>query len=923
MDAGSYGFIQGSISSNKDSSFFDALSSQRSRSKVRANCSYSSEENTSETLHRDNGGTPIAACTYSFEKNTSEIQRKSIRIAPCKKTQEDDLLDCNIIDSALKEGMHEGHATQKSATNSHKDDADNSTECGLDDLCQQEYLQANLSSSCAPSSEANSLQIPNKANNHISTACAKNQENDGNCTDSGLDGMHTGENTSILQKGCLPADDDQSFCISLSKKNSMNINSQANTQTLIIMGADKKLQADDGDVANTKESGLNDTSSPGCNALMEQEGLLVKHPSFSSSLLEEKSVEAHNSIHNQLCVMTNNQVDDGVDGIVTDNSFERMTCLHQDYLHATNPSDTPSLEKRPLEMQFRADKQVRNARHAGQEDGGGIVSVPDRDPHSLNTKEFTRHLKCLLQQDDIDLKQVFLIQAQVIDRGLEQDNFLSNILMSMYRRVGSMEEAALIFNKMLHPSVVSWTAMISLLSENKLIDQAFQLYLEMRKQGFDPNQITLITTLSICTKLAEGKAIHAYICDHIDQPCTKLLNALICMYGKCGDVAAARAVFDNMQVRDVVSWNSILAAYSENIDGKRSKGKEPIELFWQMQQESLQPDVVTLIAVLGSCANATVIPDGISIHAYIIEHGFESSISVGNALVNMYGKCRALDDAFIVFARRLPKANQVSWNALITACSEQAQASKAFQVFQDMVDQGVTPNNITFLSMLGACAQPEALAVGKAIHKEISRSKFKSLVYISNALINMYGKCGDLEDAQLVFDSMSKQNLVSWSTLIAAYCENGKGEEALELSGKMQHANVQPNEIVFLNLLTACCHAELLKEGTFFFTTMVSQYHIRPTLKHYNCMVDLLGRVGQLAQAEDLIDQMPCAPDSQIWMALLGACRVRKDAKQANRIAKHVLHLMQQNVPTYVQLPYVDGRWDDVDKVRESTAQSV
>lgn len=585
-------------------------------------------------------------------------------------------------------------------------------------------------------------------------------------------------------------------------------------------------------------------------------------------------------------------------------------------------SRSSASEENARETQQKAKKQAHSVKDLSKKnDDYDGSSTPDRYLDGMDRLD----IASLLQQEDTGLSEGQLIHAHLINHGLEQHTFLANVLMSMYRRVGSLEDSTLVFNKMLHPSVVSWNAMITLLSENGLTDEAFRLYLEMQHQGVEPNQVTLICALSTCTNLSDGKVIHAYIRHHIDEPPVKLLNALINMYGKCGAAEDAREVFDNMQMRNVVSWNTIIASYSGTGNGREPIGKEPIDLFWQMQQQGFQPDEVTLITVICACANSVAIGDGISIHAYIIENGFESNVVVGNALINMYGKCRALEDAYIVFAR-LPQHTVVSWNAFITACSEQGQANEAFLAYQQMLQQGVGPNEITFLSMIGACALPEALAVGKTIHKEILNTNLKSKVFIGNALISMYGKCGALKDAHLVFDNMSQQNIISWSALIAAYSENGQGKEALQLFQKMKQANVEPNEVTFLNLLSACCHAGMVKEGTYFLVSMVDEYSITPTLKHYNCMVDLLGRVGQLEKAEDMINQMPLHPDSQIWMTLLGACRIHKDATRAHRAAKHLFDLIPQNMPAYVQLSNIyatDGRWDDVDKVTEAMAQSV
>jgi pentatricopeptide repeat protein len=236
-----------------------------------------------------------------------------------------------------------------------------------------------------------------------------------------------------------------------------------------------------------------------------------------------------------------------------------------------------------------------------------------------------------------------------------------------------------------------------------------------------------------------------------------------------------------------------------------------------------------------------------------------------------------------------------------------------------MQHNGMTVDNFTFATALAACAGLAALGLGKQVHTNIIKVQFDSDIFVETALVDLYAKCGSIEDACLVFDNMSERRDFSWNTMIAGYAQHGYGEEALQLFRRMQLAGMKPKESTFVSVLSACSHAGLVDEGRLYFDSMNQNYGITPRLEHYACMVDVLGRAGCLDEAEDFINKMPLQPSGVVWRSLLGACRVYGNLEKGKRAAEYLLALEPHDAATYVLLSNlyaVAGRWDNVAKLR-------
>ncbi|KAH7285386.1 hypothetical protein KP509_33G026100 [Ceratopteris richardii] len=246
---------------------------------------------------------------------------------------------------------------------------------------------------------------------------------------------------------------------------------------------------------------------------------------------------------------------------------------------------------------------------------------------------------------------------------------------------------------------------------------------------------------------------------------------------------------------------------------------------------------------------------------------------LGSALMDMYAKCGALTKAQQIFDD-LPEQDVISWTSLITGCCQHGFGEEALSCLEKMRHWGFSPNAMTFACVLKACGSIGAVQKGKELHAEIIRSGLLCHdVVLGNALVYMYAKCGILSKAQDVFDELPVRSIVSWSTLITGYCEEGHGQEALMCFELMRHEGLPPDGIVFSSVLKACSTIGATEKGQTFYESMGTKYGIIPSYEHHVCLVDLLCRNGHFEQAVMMIEKMPSTNHFPVWFALLGACR--------------------------------------------------
>eukprot|EP01018_Ginkgo_biloba_P036678 Gb_33367 [translate_table: standard] len=624
-------------------------------------------------------------------------------------------------------------------------------------------------------------------------------------------------------------------------------------------------------------------------------------------------------------------------------------------LHSTKPAlttetVTPKDERLQYDSSFRfvdTSRDVISLCAQGRlKEAMAIVHVMNRQGIFVDSSAYASFLQACLEQKALpDCK---LVHTHMIQTGFKPHASIGNKLVSMYTKCGSLVDGRRVFDEMPKQNLVSWTAMIAAYARGGFAEEAVILFYRMQHSGVQPNQFTFTGVLPAYATLGDlekAKRVHEEIIRSGLQSNVFVESALVDMYVKCGSIDDARDVFDKMLERNVVSWTSMITGYARDghVDealklfqemperdvvswtaiitalSRHGHDEEALTLFYQMGQAGVEPDRFTFASVLSACANLASLERGKEMHEYIVRCGFQSDVFVESALVDMYVKCRSIENARNVFDE-MPGRNVVSWNTMTVGYTQNGHFDQALKVFQEMQLTGLKPDADTYASILPACSNLAALEHGKGVHDDIIRSGFESNVFVGSALIDMYAKCGSIENAQKVFGKSPRRDMVSWTAMISGYAMHGCGKEALQLFEQMQHSGTNPDHVTFIGVLSACCHAGLVDDGWKYFDHMTRHYHITPVSEHYCCMVDLLGRAGHLDEAQDFISKMPIQTDCAVWGSLLAACRIHTNVELGERVAEHLFELDPQNAAHYVLLSNIyaaAGRWDGIEKVRK------
>ena len=339
-----------------------------------------------------------------------------------------------------------------------------------------------------------------------------------------------------------------------------------------------------------------------------------------------------------------------------------------------------------------------------------------------------------------------------------------------------------------------------------------------------------------------------------------------------------------------------------------------------MISKSRKVDALTCSFVLKACARVLARLESIQIHTHIVRKGFIADALLGTTLLNVYAKVGDIDSAEKVFDEMV-KRDIASWNALISGFAQGSKPTEALSLFNRMEIDGFKPNEISVLGALSACAQLGDFKLGEKIHGYIKDERLDMNAQVCNAVIDMYAKCGFVDKAYLVFESMScKKDIVTWNTMIMAFAMHGEGCKALELFEKMDQSGVNPDDVSYLAVLCACNHGGLVEEGFRLFNSM-EKCGVKPNVKHYGSVVDLLGRAGWLHEAYDIVNSMPTMPDIVLWQTLLGASRTHKNVEIAETVSRKLVEMGSNHCGDFVLLSNVYAareRWADVGRVREA-----
>ncbi|KAK4264400.1 hypothetical protein QN277_025580 [Acacia crassicarpa] len=538
----------------------------------------------------------------------------------------------------------------------------------------------------------------------------------------------------------------------------------------------------------------------------------------------------------------------------------------------------------------------------------GITTIPQfpENPKSIILQ------KCRTRRD-LNQIHAHLIKTRLIFNPSLTENLLESAAIIL---PNAMDYALSIFRKIDEPKSSAYNVMIRALTYQQSPDEALLLFKQMCANAVLPDEFTFSSAFKACSKfigLVEGQQIHAHVVKRGFQSYGFVENTLIHMYAVCSDMVVARMVFDGMPERDLVAWNAMLAGYA-----KRGCWEEVVSLFLKMREMDVGFNDVTMITALTACGRVANLELGECIAQYIEANGLKGNINLTTSLLDMYAKCGQVDTARILFDQ-MKQRDVVAWSAMISGYSQANRCYEALSLFNEMQKANVDPNEVTMVSVLYSCGVLGALETGKWVHFYIKKKKLKLTVTLGTALIDFYAKCGLIDSAVEVFGKMTTKNIVSWTAIIQGLASNGEGRRALEFFRLMQEAKVEPNDVTFIGVLSACSHAGLVEEGRTLFLRMSKDYGIEPRIEHYGCMVDILGRAGLLDEALQFIKSMPMEPNVIVWRTLLASCRAHKNVPIGEESFRQIIQLEPAHSGDYILLSNIyglAGRTKDALKLR-------
>ncbi|XP_042021215.1 pentatricopeptide repeat-containing protein At2g36730-like isoform X2 [Salvia splendens] len=332
----------------------------------------------------------------------------------------------------------------------------------------------------------------------------------------------------------------------------------------------------------------------------------------------------------------------------------------------------------------------------------------------------------------------------------------------------------------------------------------------------------------------------------------------------------AHRVANCYQNLDSSSWNSVIRAYATSNSGSQ---REAMRAFLDMRWLGVGPDDHTFPYVFKSCASFFGFSEGRQVHGDALKHGLHLNVYVQNTMIHCYGSCKMLTDAYRVFDE-MSHRTLVSWNSMMNVNVECGWFYESVELFLKMRRSGFVADETTMVIALSACAELGNLSLGKWLHSQVIENGMVVNCQLGTALVDMYGKCGNVGYASLVFDRIVHRNVWTWSSMITGFAQHGFARQALEIFQEMRNQSTKPNHVTFLGVLSACSHGGLTENGQRYFKEMEQVHGIKPMMVHYCAMVDMLGRAGRLKEAYEFVMSMPIEADGVVWRALLSSCHI-------------------------------------------------
>ncbi|KAH7293203.1 hypothetical protein KP509_28G015300 [Ceratopteris richardii] len=464
-----------------------------------------------------------------------------------------------------------------------------------------------------------------------------------------------------------------------------------------------------------------------------------------------------------------------------------------------------------------------------------------------------------------DLERGKQVHLDIADKDLfKKDLYVGSALVDMYSKCGSLFEAHQLLDVLPVRDTVSWTALISGYVEQGFNIDALNCFEQMQCEGVLPDAVTYACSLKACTSMMDierGESIHVEISRNGLEKNYLVGNTLVCMYSKFGFLVKAQEVFDNITSRTAVSWTALISAYADH-----GYGKEALICIRKMQEDGICPDIITYVCGLKACGIKGASIEGQEIHTEIVKRGLEN-VLISTTLVDMYAKNGFLEEARD-HLMHLAVRDVVLWTALIDGYVENGFSEAALECFEQMQEEGISPDSVTFACSLKACGCVGAAHKGREIHEEINARDLAKDYFIGNCLIDMYCKCGLLLKAREAFQEILSKDVVSWTALMNGFVEHGSFQEALDLFEEMCNEGISSDAVSFVCSLKACGGMKDICKGEEIYTELLLK-GLERDLSVGSSLVDMYSKCGLLVEAQEIFNKLA---DQNIvaWNALIG-----------------------------------------------------
>nr|AKH05198.1 chlororespiratory reduction 4 [Pelargonium transvaalense] len=495
-----------------------------------------------------------------------------------------------------------------------------------------------------------------------------------------------------------------------------------------------------------------------------------------------------------------------------------------------------------------------------------------------------------------------------------RDPFLWNLIIKSYSHGSqpTITKALTLFSHMLHNGVpvdrFSFSLALKACSRAALLKEGMQIHGFLAKLLIG-SDLFLQNCLISCYLRCGCLELAHQVFSRMEKLDSVSYNTMIDGYVKCGMIDSARLLFDRMPLEDknLNSWNSMICGYAQSEDG--------LQVAWELFDNMPQRDLVSWNSMIDGCIKCGKMEDA----SHLFDRMPKRDVVSWASMIDGYAKLGSVEIAAAMF-KQMPNRDVIACNAMMAGYLQNRFFMEALAVFDYMIGEcNLKPDATTLLIVLSAIAQLGYLDEGRNIHGYIEANRISLGGKLGVALIDMYSKCGSIEDAMSVFGNIEEKDVDHWNAMICGLAIHGLGELAFDLFMEMETLSVVPDDITFIGVLSACAHAGLVKEGLMCFEIMRRIHRLEPKLQHFGCIIDILGRAGKLEEAWKVVEEMPIEPNDVIWRTLLSACNNHGNLKIGEPVAKHLISLDFSNSSSYVLLSNMYagfGMWSNVKRVR-------